>query len=60
MKKAFLVLGIIVLSMGINSCEDAFCNWYVYDAQGILTGYTDSNTCHDWAAEWDDVTCTCE
>jgi len=60
MKKFIVGLGIIVMCFLINSCEDAFCNWYVYDAQGILTGYTDSNTCHEWASTWDDVTCTCE
>ena len=61
MKKIISFIVVILLTVSMQSCEDLFeqCNWYVYDADGILTGYTDKDTCQDWAATWSDVTCSC-
>jgi hypothetical protein len=65
MKKIILLLVAVAL-LGATACEPIDnepidkCSWYVYDAQGILTGYWDSATCHEWAAIWDDVTCRCK
>lgn len=56
---AILVFGLTMVTS--SSCEkDPFCRWYVDDEDGILTGYHDEDTCKDWAAQWDDVTCTCK
>jgi hypothetical protein len=51
------VIGLSLLSA--SSCKDMFCSWYVYDEDGILTGYQDESTCKEWAATWSDVTCEC-
>ena len=67
MKKLFikltLILGLIFMAstpMMTSSCAvEEQCNWYVYDAQGILTGYTSEANCHEWARKWNDVICTC-
>jgi len=62
MKKFFIALGLVVtLSLVGSSCEEFdSCDWYVYDADGILTGYQDKETCQEWASMWSDVTCTCK
>ena len=60
MKKLISFIVVILLTVSMQSCEDPLiCNWYVNDADGILTGYTDKDTCQDWASRWNDVTCTC-
>ena len=41
-----------------TSCEKE-CDWYVNDDMGILTGYQDEETCKEWAAKYNDVTCEC-
>ena len=55
-----LIFFSLILTAGaaLTSCELG-CDWYVTDADGILTGYEDESTCKEWAAEWDDVWCDC-
>jgi hypothetical protein len=58
--RLLILTGFVGLSLlSASSCKDMFCSWYVYDEDGILTGYQDESTCKDWAAKWSDVTCEC-
>ncbi len=58
--RLFIFAAVFGLSMlSASSCEDMFCDWYVDDDDGILTGYQDESTCKEWASTWSDVTCEC-